>query len=362
MLKKNLLFLSLLSLSMVVKAQEVKFSKNVDFNPKHYVCYRAEKPINIDGKLDEKEWENAPWTDYFLDIEGENRKVEPRYKTRAKMLWDDKYLYIAAYLDEPHVWAKLTERESVIYYDNDFEVFIDGNGDTHHYMEFEMNAFSTEWDLMLTKPYRDRDSKVFNTWNINGIKSAVHVDGTINDGRDIDKGWSVEIAMPLASLVEADGVKAQDGAQWRINFSRVEWFSKWNGKSYDVVPNELTGRKVGAGGEDNWVWSPQGAIAMHQPETWGFLQFSDKVAGKGEAAFVWNKNEDVKWALRKLYFRMREHNAVKNISDIRPEEIKVEGLDFKPELKFTNSDWEISAKAFDGKTAFITSDGRTWLE
>ena len=25
---------------------------------------------------------------------------------------------------------------------------------------------------------------------------------------------------------------------------------------------------------DNWVWSPQGSIAMHLPEKWGFLQFA----------------------------------------------------------------------------------------
>lgn len=360
MLKKVLL-LSALFTSTMASAQKVKFSEPYEFNPKNYICYKADCPVVIDGKIDGDEWANVPWTDHFVDIEGTRRKLDPRFKTRAKMMWDDKYLYIAAYLEEPDVWATITEREAVIYRDNDFEVFIDPNGDSHHYMEFEMNAFSTEWDLMLTKPYRDRGGRAMNTWNINGIKTAVHVDGTINDGTDTDKGWSVEIAMPLASLYDADGIKAADGVQWRINFSRVEWFSKWNGKSYEVIPNEITG-KTGNGGEDNWVWSPQGAIAMHQPETWGFLQFSDIVAGKGTAKFVWNKNEDVKWALRKLYFRMREHKNVKSIADIRPEEIKVKGLDFKPELILTKSGWEISAKGFDGKTVFIESDGRTWIQ
>ena len=48
----------------------------------------------------------------------------PRFRTRVKMLWDDNYLYIAAELEEPNVAAKLTERDSVIFHDNDFEVFI----------------------------------------------------------------------------------------------------------------------------------------------------------------------------------------------------------------------------------------------
>lgn len=358
---KKILLLTFLSVSTMLNAQEVTFSEQVKFNPNKYVCYKTQEPIVVDGKMDEKVWKDAPWTEYFADIEGYRRVLEPRFKTRAKMLWDDKYLYIAAYLEDTDVWATLTERESVIFRDNDFEVFLDPNGDTHHYMEFEMNAFATEWDLMLTRPYRDAGCRVLDNWNMNGVKSAVFVDGTINDGSDIDKGWSVEIAIPLDALNEPDGKKPAEGVQWRINFSRVEWFSKWNGEKYEKIPNEYTG-KTGNGAEDNWVWSPQGVVAMHQPETWGFLQFSEKNSGKGVKEFVWNKNEDVKWALRLLYFRMRELENVKSIDELRPEEVAVEGLEFKPELRFTRSSWEISVEGFDGKRVYITSNGRTWVE
>ncbi len=344
---------------------DMTFAEAYEFNPRQYICYRAPGEIKIDGKMDEKEWAAAPWTDYFIDIEGTRRTVEPRYKTRAKMMWDDKYVYFAAYLEEPHVWAKLTERESVIFYDNDFEIFLDPNGDSHHYMEFEMNAFATEWDLMLTKPYRDKGNIVLDSWNINGIKSAAWVDGTINNGKDIDKGWSVEIAMPIESIIEADNIKPAAGAQWRVNFSRVEWFSKWENGDYKVIPNELTG-KEGMGGEDNWVWSPQGAVAMHQPETWGFMQFSDKVAGTGTDAFVWNKDEDVKWALRKLYLRMKEYEGAKkevptSLSQIAASDITVEGFNFNPTLTVTETGWVISSDAINGARAHIADDGRTWV-
>jgi hypothetical protein len=72
-----------------------------------------------------------------------------------KMVWDDEYLYVAAEMEEPDIWATLTERDSVIFHDNDFEVFIDPDGDTHAYYELEVNALATAWDLMLLKPYRD---------------------------------------------------------------------------------------------------------------------------------------------------------------------------------------------------------------
>ena len=76
--------------------------------PNGYVARRAARPVTIDGKID-GEWKHAPWTSLFVDIEGD-AKPRPRFRTRAKMLWDDQYFYIAAELEEPHVWGTLTQR------------------------------------------------------------------------------------------------------------------------------------------------------------------------------------------------------------------------------------------------------------
>ena len=59
----------------------------------------------------------------------------------------------------------MTERDSVIFRDNDFEVFIDPDGDTHAYYELEINALGTVWDLLLLKPYRDGGPAI-NGWDI----------------------------------------------------------------------------------------------------------------------------------------------------------------------------------------------------
>src|SRR5690348_7327070 len=100
--------------------------------PKTYDCPRAAARVEIDGRLDDAAWMKAPWTDYFVDIEGD-LKPQPRFRTRAKMLWDDEYFYVAADIEEPDVWATLTKHDSVIFHDNDFEVFIDPNGDSLEY-------------------------------------------------------------------------------------------------------------------------------------------------------------------------------------------------------------------------------------
>ena len=39
--------------------------------PRGYVCYRAAAAPQIDGSLEDAAWQAAPWTDRFVDIEGD---------------------------------------------------------------------------------------------------------------------------------------------------------------------------------------------------------------------------------------------------------------------------------------------------
>jgi len=242
--------------------------KMLPITPQGYVCRYTPKPISIDGNLDEAGWASAPWTSDFVDIQGPSN-AKPRFRTRAKLLWDKDYLYVAAELSEPHVWATLTNHDAVIFQDPDFEVFIDSDGDTHQYYEFEINALNTAWDLLLDKPYGDK-GRPRNEWEIPGLKTAVRVNGTLNTPADIDKSWTLEIAFPWKVLAEhaPHAGPPSEGEQWKINFSRVEW---------QVVTNAGKYEKVKATSEDNWVWSPQGVIDMHRPEMWGVVQFTRKI-------------------------------------------------------------------------------------
>jgi hypothetical protein len=268
-------------------------------HPRGYVCHRASGPVTIDGRLDEPAWAAAPWSEDFVDIEGE-RRPPPRFRTRVKMLWDDQCLYIGAELEEPHVWATLTRHDSVIFRDNDFEVFLDPDGDSHLYAELELNALNTTWDLLLPKPYKDRGQAI-NAWEITGLRTAVHVRGTLNDPSDTDRGWSVEIAWPWQGLKELTDPKRhpvppRDGDQWRINFSRVEW---------DVEIDSGKYCKVKGRPEHNWVWSPQGVIDMHRPERWGYLQFS--TAPPGQAAFRPDPALAAREVLHRIYYAQQDY-------------------------------------------------------
>ena len=349
-----------LVLEPLQRQPEVDFEK-LPFAPRKVVCYRAIAPLEIDGKLDEASWRNTPSSDPFIDIDGVRR---PPLATVVKMLWDDRYFYVGAELEEPDIWGTLTKRDSVIFQDNDFEVFIDPDGDTHTYYELEINALGTVWDLFLVQPYRDGGPAV-HAWDIAGLKSAVNVRGTINKPGDRDEGWSVEIAMPWDVLREAapNKIAPRAGDQWRVNFSRVQWHVDVNDGKYVKRQDSKTGKPLP---EENWVWSPQGAINMHMPERWGYVQFSSAIAGGVRAEFGEDPNERVKWALRRLYYRQRQYRAANGryASDpaaLRASEIRVEALEFKPEMQSTASLYEISAKGFDGATVHIRQDGKVWI-
>ncbi|MGE0001690.1 MAG: carbohydrate-binding family 9-like protein [Fimbriimonadaceae bacterium] len=231
-------------------------------HPRGYVCMRAAVPPAFDGNLEMGEWGRAAWTEDFLDIEG---AVVPRLRTRAKMLWDEDCFYIAAEMEEPDLWATYTEHDSVIFQENDFEAFFDPDGDCHGYFEYEVNALGTDWDLRLDKPYRDQGN-ADNSWEVEGLRKAVVLRGGVNAPETRAEGWTVVLGFPWSAF----GLDAPlPGAQWRVNFSRVEW-------DLEVVEGKY--RKIEGRPEHNWVWSPQWAIDMHRPELWGYVQFGDAAA------------------------------------------------------------------------------------
>lgn len=276
------------------------------FEPLSYLCHYTDSPIKIDGKLDDPAWLKAPWSSDYTDIEGKLRPV-PALKTRHKILWNEDYLYFAVKLEEPHLWATLEERDCVIFHDNDWEIFLDPDGDTHNYYELEINAKNTVWDLVLTKPYRDGGAALTG-WDTKGLKTAVHLNGSINDPSDTDRGWTIEVAIPFSALSELTSVACPPKPTdiWRINFSRVQWHLLPDDEALSRYSKQSRYGKPLP--EQNWVWSPQGLIDMHYPERWGALCFVKNDLPAAEAALlrerVFLKQRE---SLFQFYYDVRNH-------------------------------------------------------
>lgn len=342
----------------------------IPLTPPVYFCPRAIGSFQMDGNIHKPFWENVPFTDDFVDISGRDFPT-PRFCTRAKMCWDEENLYIAALLEGNEIWARLKQRDTVVYFDNDFEMFLDPSSSTQHYMELEMNALNTQWDLMLTRPYRDGGHSV-TCWDIKGVETAVHVEGTLNDPQAENRWWSVEVKIPFAPLMESYSREQNPpelarcypcrtaprvGEFWRMNFSRVQW-----------QVNEAYEKKCGSDGEplpeDNWVWAPTGLIDIHCPEFWSFVFFTDH----GEEMPV-PEDEQRKLTLRRLYYAehawLAAHGSFCNDADALFESLPPH-LQGKPDypitIETTRRSFELSCPAADGPgEVVLRTDGLVWL-
>ena len=346
---KSLLFCFLI----VMATTQIKAQNTGRIIPKSYVANYISDSLKIDGIADETVWKNAPWTDEFIDIEGVKK---PKYQTKVKMLWDDKYFYFYAELEEPHIWGDITKRDAVIFYNNDFEIFMDPDGDSHNYMEFEMNALNTIWDLFLTKPYRN-GNRILDNWDINGMKTAVSIDGTLNDPSDIDTKWSVEIALPWSVLLEgSSSTSIPKNDYWRVNFSRVNWDFDIKEGVYDRKKDSKTNKFLP---EYNWVWSPQGVINMHEPEKWGYVFFA--ADNKNAKKFKLTNDELIRLELYNVHKKQRNYfgkHKKWNLDLFKPS-IKIKGEKVNLTTETTQYSYVISAKSpFTNKTLLINDEGK----
>ena len=259
----------------------------------HYTAYRAPEPLVIDGRLDKPSWQQAPRSPRFVDLVNGTPTV---HDTRAAVLWDDTYLYVGFWVEEPFVEAKLTERDALIWTENDVEVFVAGQD---AYYELELNALGTVYEALFVfedayhkggyaqRPELARDADGATPWNgvgftthprgprlgffkwdLPGLRTAVQVDGTINDNSDRDRGWTAEIALPWAGmqvLAQGDGraLPPRPGDTWRMDFSRFN--------TYRAAPP--------ANDPGGWAWSAHGAWDSHIPELFPFIHFSDEEVG-----------------------------------------------------------------------------------
>lgn len=252
-----------------------------------YTAHRVEDAITVDGRLDESVWHRVPRSPRFAGLVEGERAV---HDTHAAVLWDDDCLYVGYWVEEPFVEATLTERDAPIYQDNDVELFVAG---PDAYYEFEINAFGTIYEVFFVwedayDDYRefeefDRDAEGaephdgvdydhprggrigFWNWDFPGLESAVHVDGTVNDNEDRDRGWTVELALPwegMAHLARADGraLPPENGDTWQMDFSRFNQYT-------EAPPADDPG---------GWAWSPHGVWDSHVPEVFPYITFSER--------------------------------------------------------------------------------------
>lgn len=222
----------------------------------HYTVQRAAGPIAIDGRLDEYAWERAGQINQFERILNHYDAVE--WPTHAKMLWDDAYFYFAFTCADGDMWAIYDEEDDRLWEEEVVEVFIDPDGDGRDYLELEVSPTNTVVDLLIYSVEPEFRSSV--EWDIEGLKTAVQAHGTVNDNSDVDRGWSVEIAIPWSAMASdiPGGQRPTPGTDWRLNLYRIE---RKAGRQAKLELNEM-GRAAQATNEAiAALWAESGAAA-----------------------------------------------------------------------------------------------------
>lgn len=334
------------------------------FEIRQAIIPEAHETLTIDGRGDEEAWQQIPWSPPFVEIRGYDFEPAPYYETKIKMAWDDDYFYILAWLEEEHLWATYDQHDMVIYHENDFEVFIDPDGDNHNYLELEINALGTTWDLMLTAPYRD-NGRAIDSWEMVGLKSAVYLDGTLNDPSDTDRGWGVELAIPWEVINEVDSREYRyprtHPSEMHVNFSRVQWPLEVKDGQYQKPFDPVSSI---SSSEHNWVWSPQGLIAMHYPERWGMVRMAfepSQINGN-----YWRTTTDplremamLCYYAQKKYHEERDVYASKLKSLDLPKQIEYDHIEWPPEITWMRGGYQIIVYDVDARIGLrVREDGQ----
>lgn len=181
-----------------------------------YTILRAGRPLTIDGRLDEAAWAGAPAMGDFIFTWWKEGRQE---QTRAKLLWDDEYLYLGATCDDAHITARHTERDGKIPEDDCLEIMLAPNAARPDvYFNLEFNVIGGLLDNFRPEgPNRPRAPK----WDAEGVKIAGTYVGTLNDDSDTDQYWQIEVAIPWRNFAAvAAATPPRPGTVMHLNLNR----------------------------------------------------------------------------------------------------------------------------------------------
>jgi hypothetical protein len=188
---------------------------DVPARPPTLVAAPMSAPPVLDGRPDEPGWAAAkPWP-LVHSLDGEPYDERPG---TVRFAWDATALYVAAEIVDPDVWSEYQRRDDPLWNQEVFELFVFGDAEREGYLELQVSPRGTVFDARFPR-YRKGDVAWNGRW-----QAAVDLRGTLDDRRDRDEGWSVELAIPWAEICEHTETACPPvpGQTLRINAFRFE--------------------------------------------------------------------------------------------------------------------------------------------
>ncbi len=253
---KKLLYILIITAFLISSCKPTKKKLSLEERPL-YKTHKATSKIIIDGKLD-KVWEQAELRtfDYFYLTE----KKEDKQKTTFRMLWDDENIYLFYQAKDQFINAAETKRDGAPYLDDCAEVFFIPAPEVEniHYC-FEMNVNKAKNDLVWVNNFQRNNSIVIKEYNPE-FKVEVKINGSLNNNTDIDKGWTMEVAIPH---------KAFRGA---TKFHPIKQGNKW---AFLALRQYRDVSEIGKRSMTTLFPIYHIEKDVHQPEMFGLMEFVD---------------------------------------------------------------------------------------
>ena len=190
-----------------------------------YEVARAGVAIKVDGNLNESAWTKASAIREFVN---NSDGSQSSYKTEARVLYDDNFLYFAFRCADDNIWSTMKRRDEHLWDEEVVEVFLQADPGQPSYIELEVNPLGTMLDIYLLAA---RKPLHYESWNSEKLRWAVQVVGTV-DGKAGDHEWTCEIALPMEDIVTAPHLPPRTGDRWRMNLYRAEHLPKTSGLAW----------------------------------------------------------------------------------------------------------------------------------
>lgn len=218
-----------------------------------YLCQRIPRELELTGKLDDPLWQQAEAVELTDPTTGEPHPLT----AHARVLYSESHLYVGFDCVDDYILATFTERDSEVWNEGCFEVFLAPSGKMRQYYELNVGALNTIFDTFIlngTEPGKRWRINSFIRYNMRGLTTKVHVNGELNVIGGA-QGWTAEYAIPFSSLIGNDHLVPEPGDEWCMNLCHIA--SPKKEKEFGF-----------------YSWCTIGKMDFHAPWYYGTLRFA----------------------------------------------------------------------------------------
>jgi hypothetical protein len=236
---------------------------------------RISNPPKIDGILDDVVWKSLPvYGDFKMYQPGNEGEISPAYKTEVQMAYDDKAVYVAAYMYDPDsagILSQFSQRDEVFVQADNFVIALNTYNDGINETRFYVTSAGTIGDALSTQ---------------NGFDFGYNVVFDCKISKDAN-GWYAEYKIPYNALRFPE-VEVQD---WSVNFYR-KLLNQNQTHTWNLIDNSV-------GRESQYSGTVTGVRDINPPVRLTFFPFAQGVVTSfdGETNSNFSAGMDIKYGL-----------------------------------------------------------------